>query len=156
LERGLRVTGADVELARLRAVRRGAPAASAADPGCDGREALRAEGREDAADPERPPVGRDPGERALLRTQVGEVVADRDRLRARRVLERALRYRPLLDPDRRPAVPPQELVHPAGLARLGDDLAARSRDPRREEHGVRRAVVVPDVVMDDLVVPRVG
>ena len=155
LVRVLAVARAHIEVAGLGVVRRRAPVVSSGCTGRDGGEAPLVERREDAAEAERPAVRCDLREGIPIGALPCERVSGRYRLRRRGVLEGALRHRLLADLDDRSSGSTVELVHPAGLARLGNDVANVAADRAREQDGVRGAVVVPDVVMDDLVVPRV-
>src|SRR3954469_12351831 len=154
----LGVLRADVHVAGLRRDARRRPVRSAERRRSEHRVLLLVVRRVDAAGLDRLAIGRLPllPLRRVARALCRERLPHRNRLRRIRVLRRVLRELLLIDTDQRLAVRAVEDVHPAGLAGLSEAVPQLTLVVDVEEHDrVRSGVVVPDVVVDLLVVPLV-
>ena len=92
-------------------------------------------------------------DRARLRN---ERIANRVRLRRRRILFGDLRHQLFVDADEWRAALPIEQVHPASLASLSETFDGLAIHLHVEQHIRTDDVVVPDVVVDLLEVPLAG
>jgi DNA-binding FadR family transcriptional regulator len=84
-----------------------------------------------------------------------DVVANGDGLRLRGLLYGQLRHGPLLDAHQWLAGDAIEDVHVSRLGRVRNALAQLAVDHHVEQHHGVRAAVIPDVMVDGLVVPAV-
>src|SRR5262249_24027155 len=136
-----------VEIARVRAVRHGRPVC-ATDPRRLYQHWSLPEGLKDTAGFSIP--------RQHVSALGHDRVADRERLRLRRLLPWLLWHWTLLDAKQGLAVGAVQEIHPARAADFGEALARLPIDHCVKEHHRTRGIIVPDVVMHLLEMPGVG
>ena len=144
------VRGADIQPLPLRIVGTGRPVSAAIETGGDDDPLLAEEGGEDPALIDQLKThGRD------IHKMRHDGISHRIGLGCSRGLAGFLGDRSFLDPEQGFAVLAVQDIDPAGLVDLGDGLAGHAVDRHIEQHHRIAGVIVPEVMMDLLVVPAV-